>query len=388
MGRWIYADGYSWNEAPLALDKDGDGEVESLWLRKPLFDVFDIHSLLPFYDDKDYPPRGNDSSTWLALLKQGSRFPAVVNSGAYENYHGCGWVRNYIQSQTDEPSNIRTMDVVRTLKKGRCFMTTAPFLEVEARSESGTSATFGDTLISKAGRVELSIRVQCPEWVRLDRVRVLKNSTLDPKLDFPKVSSPELFRNGIAQFDHSIDIVLDRDTYFIVIAMGRGRNMHRRDGEPEEVPHIADSNPIWVDVGGDGFEPHPPWADRVRPKLTVVRFPAEHREAIIRITLQNVSHEKAEGVFSLRILPRGIARVLGKNNFGYSIPAGKKIATEARIQLNRDFFTDLALREKEIPSSLRVYIPRNGYGSGLSPTGVEVMILKEDIEDITNLDEE
>jgi hypothetical protein len=81
----------------------------------------------------------NPIYNWLQLLNQGRRIPGVVNTDAHYNFHGSGWLRNYLRSPTDDPAEIRTLDVVHAAERGRLVMTSGPFLEVTLRAGRGES---------------------------------------------------------------------------------------------------------------------------------------------------------------------------------------------------------------------------------------------------------
>ena len=58
----------------------------------------------------------------------------MVNTDAHYNFHGSGWLRNYLKSPTDDPAQIRTLDVVHAAERGNLVMTSGPFMEVSLRS--------------------------------------------------------------------------------------------------------------------------------------------------------------------------------------------------------------------------------------------------------------
>ncbi len=46
---------------------------------------------------------------WMQLLNLGYRIPGVVNTDAHYNFHGSGWLRNYMECSTDNPRRFRSM---------------------------------------------------------------------------------------------------------------------------------------------------------------------------------------------------------------------------------------------------------------------------------------
>ncbi|MEO8497632.1 MAG: hypothetical protein ABI614_21410, partial [Planctomycetota bacterium] len=59
------------------------------------------------------------------------------------------------------------------------------------------------------------------------------------------------------QFEHDIQLELAEDAHIIVAAIGEGLTLGRNMGPLwGEKPPVAVSNPISVDVDGDGFKPN------------------------------------------------------------------------------------------------------------------------------------
>ena len=110
-------------------------------------------------------------------MNQGRRIPGVVNTDAHYNFHGSGWLRNYVKSPTDDPAQVRTLDVVHAAERGNLVMSSGPFLEVKLRS-SEASRDRSDPRrqpSARGGRATLKVRVQCPNWFDVDRVQVFLN---------------------------------------------------------------------------------------------------------------------------------------------------------------------------------------------------------------------
>ena len=128
-------------------------------------------------------------------------------------------------------------------------MSNGPFLEV---SPNGTDPG-GDFRWKGAGT--LKVRVQCAEWIYIDRVQVLVNGRPDPKLNFTRAAHSAGFSSGASQvrFEAVIPLQLVRDAHIIVIATGEQSQLGPFHGPYAEQPPTAVSNPIFVDVDGGGF---------------------------------------------------------------------------------------------------------------------------------------
>ncbi|MFO0953756.1 MAG: CehA/McbA family metallohydrolase [Isosphaeraceae bacterium] len=245
-------------------DRDGNGTPDNGFTGMfGHIDVIEIHPPHWIFGEPKVKVGANlENNTivnWLQLLNQGRRIPGVVNTDAHYNFHGSGWLRNYVKSPTDDPSEIQTLDVVRACERGRVVMTTGPFLEVSMRPASGGGgeAGPGDDLALAGGKAVLKVRVQCPNWFDVDRVQVFVNGRAEPALNFTRKNASERFSAATVKFDQEIPVTLDRDAHVIVAAIGEGSKLGPVMG-PEHAADlpVAVSNPIFVDVDGGGFKPN------------------------------------------------------------------------------------------------------------------------------------
>ena len=112
--------------------------------------------------------------------------------------------------------------------------------------------------VRAAGGVKLKVRVQCTDWIDIDRVQVLVNGRAEPKLNFTRASHPDWFANGVVKFDRVIDVPLSEDAHLIVVAAGENFDLKTGYGTSAQakVKPIAYHNPIWCDVDGGGFKPN------------------------------------------------------------------------------------------------------------------------------------
>jgi hypothetical protein len=210
-------------------DKNGDGQPDEGYDRMtPHIKVIEIHPVEHALQLEPVVQRGdrkfhNTVFNWLQLLNQGLRIPGVVNTDAHYNFHGSGGLRNWIQSPTDDPAAVRPLDIVHAAEQGRSVMSNGPFLEVSA-IEAGQmqGVTAGEDLRAASGKVELRIRVQCPNWLDVDRVFVLLNGRADDRYDFRRGTESGKFRKeGALKFDQRVTLDLQSDTHLVVVAGGQ-----------------------------------------------------------------------------------------------------------------------------------------------------------------------
>lgn len=258
-------------------DKKGtgtpDGGYRGMFAYQDVIEVHPIHDVLAFsplryntVEDrvtklKTTNQYNNSIFNWVQLINQGKRLPGVVNTDAHYNFHGSGYIRNYVKCSTDEPSKIDPMEIVHSAEKGHIILTNGPYLEVELAHRVSSGATnehaaiAGDDLDLPDGLGSLHIRVQCPNWFDIDRVQVLRNGRPDPSLNWTRAANPDFFSGSVTKFDRTIPIEFATDTHVMVIAAGESTQIGTVMG-PEWGKHkpTAISNPIFVDVDGGGFK--------------------------------------------------------------------------------------------------------------------------------------
>ena len=245
-------------------DRNGDGTPDAGFAGLVgKIDVIEVHPLQTIFDKPNTPPsrfaQNNTVVNWLQMLNQGKRIPGVVNTDAHYNFHGSGFLRNYVKSPTDDPALIKTLDVVHASERGNLVMTSGPFMEVSLRPEAEPSKEVdpGDDLSLKDGKAKLNVRVQCPNWFDIDRVQVLINGSPSKEHNFTREANSSLFASGTVKFDQEIAIDLKSDAHIIVVAIGEKSELGTVLGpEHKSDKPVAVSNPIYVDTNGDGFQPN------------------------------------------------------------------------------------------------------------------------------------
>jgi hypothetical protein len=240
-------------------DRDLDGRLDAGFEKMFGFvDVIEVHPPAAIFSKpatveaarKDL----NAIFNWLQMLNLGYRLVGVVNTDAHYTFHGSGWLRNYIKSSTDNPSEIDTLEMVRASQQGHLVMTNGPFLEVEAAA-AGERAGPGDDLQAADGGVNLRVRVQCPNWFDVDRVQLFVNGRPAEEFNFTRRSHGKLFSPDTIRFDHRFPVSLKSDAHLVVAAIGEESSLGVVMGPDHAADKpVAVANPIFVDFDGNGFE--------------------------------------------------------------------------------------------------------------------------------------
>lgn len=192
---------------------------------------------------------------WLQMLNQGHRYAAMAVNDAHTVYNnGVGGWRMYMPSKSDNPAEIDWRENVRHAKAGHSYLTSGPFLQVT--TEDGTGP--GDTAHAVNGHVKLKVRVQCTDWIDIDRVQVLVNGRMPASLNFMRSANSQMFKDGVVKFEETIDVPLKEAAHLIVVALGEHSDLTTGYGTSSQAKMrpCAYNNPIFVDVDGKGFKPN------------------------------------------------------------------------------------------------------------------------------------
>jgi hypothetical protein len=223
------------------IDRDGDGLADGGFLGLPVlidgletqnYSPSEILGGVPYHIYRDNRTGKDTVQTvrefvWLQLLNQGHRYVGMAVCDAHQVYaNGVGGWRMYFPSRSDRPAEIDWREISRHAKA--------------------------------SGSIQLQVRVQCTDWMDIDRVQVLVNGRQRKDVNFTRASHPKMFRDGVVKFDEVIPVRLSEDSHLIVVATGENSTLatgYGTSGQAKLRP-IAYNNPIFVDTDGGGFKPN------------------------------------------------------------------------------------------------------------------------------------
>jgi hypothetical protein len=242
-------------------DRDTNGEADGGFAKMLDFmDVIEVHPLQPILltpGTEGFDKQGrNPIFHWMQMLNLGYRITGVVNTDAHYSFHGSGPLRNYIRSSSDDPMLVSTLEMVRSSTAGHIVMTNGPFLNLAAAGNDPRAAAGpGDNLAAPDKKVQLRVLVQCPNWLDVNRVQVFVNGRPVESANFTRRSHPERFGSSAVKFDSAIPLELTEDSHIIVVAAGEGLELGPVMGpDAGKAMPIAVTNPVFVDVDGNGFQ--------------------------------------------------------------------------------------------------------------------------------------
>ncbi|MFV0445543.1 MAG: CehA/McbA family metallohydrolase, partial [Planctomycetaceae bacterium] len=240
-------------------DKNGDGQPDEGFTRAFGFmDAIEVHPIDAAWKLRQTSTVPKEWSNrifhWLQLINQGHRIPGVVNTDSHYNLHGSGGLRNWLESPTDRPGDVKVMDMVHAVEHGHIIMSNGPFLKVFAKPGQGEGDTAGGELTAPDGRITLDIQVQSPNWIDVDEVFVLINGEIDPEHHYTRANHADRFQAGVVKFEGSFPLKLKGDSHLIVVAGAPDKTLGPVAGGSWAKQHpTAVSDPIYVDVDGGGF---------------------------------------------------------------------------------------------------------------------------------------
>lgn len=213
---------------------------------------------------------------WFTLLNLGFRITALGNSdthGMTTTEAGCP--RNYILTDVDHPDFLDPQGVADAVRDHRVVASYGPFVRMWV-----DGAEIGSE-IQASGDIEIQLEVQAPTWVDVDRVELYENGTLIREF-LIEPGGPAVLR-----FSETLTHTPTQDSWYVAIATG---SQTLAPVFPEvEIPYLpleevvsealgvidvvgsllgdplmfpkeypvypyALTNPIWVDVDGDGWQ--------------------------------------------------------------------------------------------------------------------------------------
>jgi hypothetical protein len=223
------------------------------------------------------------------MLDRGHR---ATGMGTSDTHHllgdepGYGRTLLFVGAGKDVPGGYSRDDVVEAIHQHRAIITNAPFLDMTVGGHR-----IGDTVVAQGGAVDVAIRVRSPSWARVDHLVLYANSRIVAEQAIPASQG--------ADYQTVVHLTLPGDSWVVAEATGSG-NLFPVVSPVEFPPldatvliralsigldlsalpvtsalkpkptHVvtpyAITNPIWIDVDGNGWTPpRPPLPRRTAP---------------------------------------------------------------------------------------------------------------------------
>jgi len=237
---------------------------------------------------------------WFSLLDQvgmavpGGPVPFLPGTGVSDSHRNTveapGYFRSYVLGVGEDPAALDASAFDAAVAGGRMMPTTGPYIELSV-SDGTSAAGAGETLVPQGGgALTLALRVQAASWVPVDEVRVVVNGVAQPALTFDAQTDPKVKprpknpwsaggRRAVERFDEELSLPLPAEDFYLLVEAGA-----KLDPLPQADPDasilvpdyvaLAFTNPVFVDVDGDGFEAPGVAPEKAALALAPLRTPA------------------------------------------------------------------------------------------------------------------
>ena len=229
-------------------------------------------------------PGGLDD--WFTLLNQGRVFTAMANSDTHGLDDEPGIPRTFTPVADDRPGAVDELDVVRAIQGQHAFLTNGPFARITATGNGAclsrktgealgkTDCAIGDLVTATDGAVTAKVAVSAAPWVKVQRVNFIvngervatvegDNETLGLVTQALTFTRDGWFMVEITGDEGMFPMALPKEIPSIQVsdALGSIGSAFGFDFAPfgnlmptqvTQVYPYAFSNPVFVDVDGDG----------------------------------------------------------------------------------------------------------------------------------------
>jgi hypothetical protein len=196
---------------------------------------------------------------WFSFLDRAKQVTGTGNSDSHNaSLREVGYPRNYVQIGTDDPGTVSDSQVTAAIRAMKVTISGGPFLTISAPG-GGIGDIVQPDFSSGPPVVHLTVRVQAPAWMgALDHADIWMGDTTAQGAHVVKTidlkAGPVV--DGL-RYGAVVDVLMPAtDTWLIATARGvtdsQGVSHALWPVVQEQFPPYAITNPIWVDVTGDG----------------------------------------------------------------------------------------------------------------------------------------
>ena len=217
----------------------GTFKAKAAW--SPSFDTLEVFNEFGWDVRKD-----TSVKDWFSMLDHGLILTATGNSDSHAVYkHEVGYPRTCVKVGTDDPAKMSPSAFVLAMRKQQAVVMGGAFITADVGGKS-----LGELAATTSGKVTLSIKVQAPKWVDLDKLMVIrggktggdvvKTITLDSSTTSPT--------NPAVRYQDKVEVTAAKDTWVVVVATGTKKLSPVVVGKQP----FGVTNPIFIDADGDG----------------------------------------------------------------------------------------------------------------------------------------
>ncbi|MBA3464713.1 MAG: CehA/McbA family metallohydrolase [Deltaproteobacteria bacterium] len=243
---------------------------------------------MPVVSPDGRPTYPGTIETWFTMLDRGHRATGIGASDTHDllgDEPGYARTLVYVGRGKDHPGGFTRDDVLEGVRAHRAITTTAPFIELTIGQ-----GMIGDTIVAQGGVVDVRVRVRAPTWGAVDHLVIYANSVI--------VADQRIPAGQGTDYETMVRLNLTRDTW--IVAEVEGPTNMFPVSTPIELPPLdatviikalsagldlsslpitatlkpnqihtstpfAITNPIWVDIDGNGWNAPKAALPRVAP---------------------------------------------------------------------------------------------------------------------------
>ncbi len=181
-------------------------------------------------------------SDWFNLLNRGERITAVGSSDSHSVGEPVGQGRTYVASSTDDAAKIDIDEACRAFTEAKVSVSLGIFSDIQVDEKAG----MGETHTPKGESIDVRVLVAAPAWITPERTLFFLNGKQVHEEPVPTK------KGEATRTTFSVKIPLPaHDAHLVAITFGKGvtypgwRTRHNYT--------LAATNPIYLDVDGDGI---------------------------------------------------------------------------------------------------------------------------------------
>lgn len=180
---------------------------------------------------------------WFYFLNRGNRYLAIANTDSHHAYRlEPGYPRTYLFFGHDSPQRVTPQSVVQAIRSGNITLCGGPVVTMTAEGRYN----IGDTVPSPDGTIRLQVRVHSASWVRVNRLKLIVNGKVEQEVAIDHPDGKPL------DWQRQVTLKVAQDGWVIALVEGERFTALYSVDRPMSL-----TNPIYIDVGGDGWKPAP-----------------------------------------------------------------------------------------------------------------------------------
>jgi hypothetical protein len=190
---------------------------------------------------------------WFALLRRGKRYTGTGTSDSHSISHRpVGWPRTFVCVDNDAPPRLDLAEFTAALKRGCATVSAGPFVTIQSGEHR-----MGELVRAPTGTLDVEVEVQAPTWIGTDRLMLLVDG--EPRIE------RSLSHTGVLRHHETHQITCKSDCFVLALVDSKESIAPVIGPRPDVEPlPIAVTNPIYLDVDGDGLY-SPPTAKEPNP---------------------------------------------------------------------------------------------------------------------------